>query len=220
MTLVCEMLRDVRLSDESPLVQSKLWHRSVASISQLDLLAFLALHKGKDSYRSATRDINVFCDSWIRGFATGRIEDSDAFYFEPPRQVYTVGDLTNWLSTTTHARAAAILFALDSGWPLKDVVGITWRHMHQKLHTLPPLSFEIVDSAVRHLKLDYVFWEFMESGAAAPLFGLEETVLITCEGMGIDQLRVAYADMAMTDSGENAAAVASHFARMEASLGL
>jgi hypothetical protein len=112
------------------------------------------------------------------------------------------------------------LFSLETGWAISDVIGLTRKALRYRMHELTPIAFELAQTAPRHIKLDYVFWEFMSTGAAAPLFGLEETALEVSRGIGIDRLRVLYRDAAAIDSAQAAAEITLHFAQTEALLGL
>jgi hypothetical protein len=209
-------MADAKLASASPLMQSKLWGRDINSLTRIDLMALLRQHKGTEAYQDALNDIDLLCNAGIRAVLSGKAIDNDAFYFTTPGiETITAGDLSSWLSETTIARSSAILFALESGWSLKEVIGMTWGASRSKLHSLPPLAFELVVSTTRHIKLDYVFWEFMSSGAAAPLFGLEETALEVSQGMGFKKLRELYKGMAMVGSDQAAAEVACHFAQQE-----
>lgn len=219
MITIANLMTGAALPQAGPLAASKLWLRSLSTLTQLDLHAFLVSHRGLPSHKEAMREVNALCDAGIRAAMQGIIPDRDAFYFQTgDSRAMTAGDLSSWLAETTPARAAAILFALESGYPLKETVSLTWRNARHKLHKLPELACEIVTTRARHLKLDYVFWEFSPAGAAAPLYGLEETALEVSQGRGFDELRALYRDMPMIDTDQSAVEVAGHFARVEREL--
>jgi hypothetical protein len=57
---------------------------------------------------------------------------------------------------------------------------------------LPHSEFtrDIVRSQPRHLRLDYVFWEYLEGGQAVPLFGFTDSVTEAAMGRSFAEPQV------------------------------
>jgi hypothetical protein len=98
----------------------------------------------------------------------------------------------------SNTRKQAVLYTLDTHGTLDHTMILGWK---EALRT-PASEFakDIVRAQPRHLRLDYVFWEYHESGQAAPLFGLEDSVRELAMGRGFDELQALYDRMIWIDS--------------------
>lgn len=187
------------LSD-SLLSSSPLWNREVKTIKPIDLALFIRLHKNTSNYLRAVREVEYFknyvmqahIDDLLPEEALGML-DHDA-----PQEVFTSGDLVEWLEQTSLARRRALLFALEMDLDPKAVIELTWRDLRGLEMT--SLALELVRATVRHIRIPYVFWDTMPNGAAAPLFGLYETALEVSQGLGMSVLRRLYRNMIMLDN--------------------
>jgi hypothetical protein len=111
---------------------------------------------------------------------------------------FTLGDLRTLLAPLSNTRKQAVLYTLDTHGTLDHTMILGWK---EALRT-PASEFakDIVRAQPRHLRLDYVFWEYHESGQAAPLFGLEDSVRELAMGRGFDELQALYDRMIWIDS--------------------
>jgi hypothetical protein len=113
-------------------------------------------------------------------------------------KTFTLGDLRALLNPLSHTRKQAVLFALDTGTSLDDTVLLGWKEGLRKQMTA--FGRDLIRSQPRHLRLDYVFWEYLENGSAAPLFGLENSVSEVTMGRSFADLKALYDRMVWIDS--------------------
>lgn len=83
-----------------------------------------------------------------------------------------------------------------------DTVMLDWKKGLQNPHTA--FTRDIVRNQPRHLRLDYVFWEYVENGQAVPLFGLEQTVIEAACGGTFTDLQALYDRVVWVDSAAEA----------------
>ena len=184
---------------DSLLSSSPLWKREVGSIQPLDLALFLRLHKGTENYLRALREVEelknvamqAHIDDAISSDALGLLDHAT------PRERLTLGDFSEWLEQASPARRRALLFCLETDLDPRSVIDLTWSELRGL--NLNWLAKELVRASVRHIRLPYVFWDALPNGAAAPLFGLQETALEVSQGLGISVLRRLYRDMIALD---------------------
>jgi hypothetical protein len=108
-----------------------------------------------------------------------------------------MGDLTAALETVSLARRRAILFALETATEPADLVGLVWRNKSGR--GLSTLASSIIQATPRHIKLPYVFWEEVEGGAVAPLFGLGHSFLEVSGGIPFVEYLKKYQGMLWID---------------------
>jgi hypothetical protein len=120
---------------------------------------------------------------------------------------FTLGDLRAMLAPLSNARKQAILYALDTHGTLDQTINLAWK---QALRTqTSEFARDIVIAQPRHLRLDYVFWQYLETGQASPLFGLENDVREVTNGLDFRELQSLYDRMIWIDSKVEA----EHFVR-------
>ncbi|HDR8859226.1 TPA: hypothetical protein QDA74_003724 [Burkholderia territorii] len=111
---------------------------------------------------------------------------------------FTLGDLRIMLAPLSIARRNAVLFALDTGTSIEEGVLLGWKEALRGEYS--DLAKEIVRAQPRHLHLDYVFWEYLDNGVAAPLFGLEDSVKSVSLGRDFAELQALYDRMVWVDT--------------------
>lgn len=111
---------------------------------------------------------------------------------------FTLGDLRVLLAPLSSARRAAVLWALDTHSTIDDAVLLGWKEALRADYT--PFAKDLVRNQLRHLRLDYVFWEYLDNGAAAPLFGLEDSVREVAMGRSFRELQALYDGMIWVDT--------------------
>lgn len=196
------------LLPDSLLLNSHILNREIKTIKPLDLAVFLRLHKGTSDYLRAVRDVEALKNFVMRSCIDGKLNQDDLglLEHEMPREVFTSGELVEWLEQTSLSRRRAILFCLEMEMDPREVIELQWSDLRKM--DLSILAHELVKASVRHIRLPYVFWDTLPNGAAAPLFGLAETCLEVSQGMGIKAMRKLYANMVMFDDGAEMAAFA------------
>jgi hypothetical protein len=107
-------------------------------------------------------------------------------------KTFTLGDLRTLFAPLSNTRKQAILDTLD------HTINLGWK---EGLRTAASeFARDIVRAQPRHLRLDYVFWEYLEGGSAAPLFGLEDSVREVTMGWSFAELQELYDRMVWIDS--------------------
>jgi hypothetical protein len=102
------------------------------------------------------------------------------------------------LAPLSNTRKQAVLYTLDTRGTLDHTMILGW----EEALRMPATEFakDIVRAQPRHLRLDYVFWEYHETGQAAPLFGLEDSVREVTMGRSFAELQGLYDRMVWIDS--------------------
>jgi hypothetical protein len=98
---------------------------------------------------------------------------------------------------------------------IQDIVALTWKDLFKR-KGVSQFALELAGRTPRHFKLDYVFWEPLINGAAAPLFGLGDAVIAVSQGLGYDALRRLYREMIPVDTRAD---MESFMAELHLSLG-
>jgi hypothetical protein len=71
---------------------------------------------------------------------------------------------------------------------LEGIVTLSWKEALRDHHS--EFTRDIVRSQPRHLRLDYVFWEYLEGGQAVPLFGFTDSVTEAAMGRSFAEPQV------------------------------
>jgi hypothetical protein len=113
-------------------------------------------------------------------------------------KTFTLGDLRALLAPLSNTRKQAVLYTLDMHGTLDHTTILGWKEALR----MPVSEFarDIIRAQPRHLRLDYVFWEYLEGGSAAPLFGLEDSVREVTMGRSFAELQELYDRMIWIDS--------------------
>jgi hypothetical protein len=117
-------------------------------------------------------------------------------------KVFTLADLRALLAPLSTVRRAAVLYTLDSHGTLEDTVMLSWKDALRNHHA--EFTRDIVRGQPRHLRLNYVFWEYLEGGHAVPLFGLAESVSGVTMDRSFAELQALYDRMVWVDSAAEA----------------
>lgn len=128
-------------------------------------------------------------------------------------KVFTLADLRALLAPLSSVRRAAVLYTLDSHGTLEDTVMLSWKDALRNHHT--EFTRDIVRSQPRHLRLNYVFCEYLDGGQAVPLFGLAESVSGIAMGRSFAELQALYDRMVWVDSAAEAQALMVDVKAME-----
>ncbi|MDP9155272.1 MAG: hypothetical protein M3O74_13590 [Pseudomonadota bacterium] len=120
-------------------------------------------------------------------------------------KTFTLGDLRTLLAPLSNTRKQAVFYTLETHGTLENTMILGWKEALRTPAT--DLAKEIVRAQPRHLRLDYVFWEYLEGGQAAPLFDLADCVKEAAMGRSFELLQVLYDEMVWIDGK----AEAEHF---------
>lgn len=194
------------------IAESKLWNRDVSTLRPLDISAFLRSHWGSGTYNEAMRQVDKLIDAcWIATLNKEIDKAPDLVFYDPmPRQRITLDELCLWLGETSPARRRAVLFGLETGMPIQEIIALTWKDLF-KMKGVSQFALELAARTPRHFKLDYVFWEPMVNNAAAPLFGLADAVIAVSQGMGYEALQRLYKEIIPIDTKADMEAFMTEF---------
>lgn len=115
-----------------------------------------------------------------------------------PYKTFTLGDLRALLAPLSGARRTAVLYALDTHTTLERAALLEWKEALRSQTT--KFAHDLIRIQPRHLRLDYVFWEYLENGSAAPLFCLEDSVSEVTMGRSFADLQALYDRMVWIDT--------------------
>lgn len=90
-----------------------------------------------------------------------------------PSRCMTVDELALLLEPFSLPRRCAILYALETRISLSEAILLDWKSALKKATT--DFATQLVKQQTRHLRLNYVFWEYLDDHIAAPLFGLDRS---------------------------------------------
>lgn len=110
---------------------------------------------------------------------------------------FTAGDLVEGLGFLEPVARRAVLFGLEQGLSVDEVIELT--HARASSMHLTPLAFAALEHCPRHIRLHYVFWATLQDGMITPLLGLERQVEAAFGGMSWSDLTAAYATMIWVD---------------------
>ena len=162
-----------------PLVGDLIWQRDTHAISENEIQLFYARAGILGLRQDAIEAIDTVQAVVIRAAFDGELSDPPMalVMHEAPYEPYFVDELVDSLAKLRPARRQAVLFALDTADSLPNVAAITWADAG-KFRQLSPLCAEILATAskTRHLKLPYVFWEWVNPQIATPLLELQWSV--------------------------------------------
>lgn len=190
----------VILSD-SLLAKTPLWKREVRTVTPTDLFAFVALYRGSSKYFDAIAETNCVVGAGIAALDSGAIDRADFIRFVPPKAPFLLSDLYRFLRKLSPMRRRATLFALETKMAPRHVVELGWKDLRKGTMTI--LAAQIVDAMPRHIRLPYVFWDYLSNGSAGPLFGLSESILECSDGLGFEALLEMYERMILVDADAN-----------------
>lgn len=179
----------------TPLSKSPIWTTPVDQIVPAQLTAYrtkMAL-AGQASEANAAIRFALRCvmtAAWQGKIgAVGMLR-----YSEPRDTTITAGMLKRGFATMQRPRPAAILFGLESGLEVEQVVSLTWDKA--KRLTLTPYAARILNSQPVHVRYPYVFWS--EPAKPRPLFGLSQEVFEVF-GLVWAELVAAYDQIVLVD---------------------
>ena len=110
-------------------------------------------------------------------------------------KTFRLGDLRTVLAPRPNTRKQAVL---DTHGTLDHTTILGWKEA-LRMPASKLAKDIIIRAQPRHLRLDYVFWEYHENGQAAPLFGLEDSVSEVTLGRSFADLQALYDRMIWID---------------------
>lgn len=153
----------------------RIWSRPLSQISETEVQLFYARSTGR---RTEAADLIAALQSELLANAvrgTVRGDELRLVAHEPPNPRYAVDEFIDKLVCFSRPRRQAILLALVTKTPLSKVAALEWQALPSESQ-VDGLAREILQerSKLRHLRLPYVFWEYVTEKIAAPLIKLEK----------------------------------------------
>lgn len=178
MTALNEILADK--VGTSPLASSPMWTQQVGEIDPAQITAFVARLTESGRRDQAESAVEIALAAITRAVGNNELPVPRMLaYHRPNRTVLTSTEIKDGLLILEQPRAAAVLFALETGMDSVEVSRLTHRLLAEfkKGHQISPIAQECLNEAPpRHVALQYVFWRDTDSGMPLPLFGLEADV--------------------------------------------
>lgn len=155
----------------------RIWSRPLNQISDTEIQLFYARSDGQ---RQEAADLIGALQSELLLEAFRGTVDRDSLRIiahEPPEPRYVVDDFIDQLAKLTRAQRQATLLALTTKTALPDIAAMEWGQI-PSTSQIDGIAREILleRSKVRHLRLPYVFWEYVTDRIAAPLIKLDKEV--------------------------------------------
>jgi hypothetical protein len=167
------------LSGINALTSSPLWEQPVDKIHPLQLHALVWRYAEKNQRDIAETAIQI-CLAEVNRVAVHNGEDAPLMlnYRSPYHYQMTKNDLRAGLVHLGVNKAAAVLFALESGMDGVEVASLTWNKVMRMFQTatLTSAAIACIKICPRQLHMQYVFWCRNEDGEPRPIFGLDADV--------------------------------------------
>lgn len=164
----------------SPLASSPMWTQQVGDIIPAQISAFVDRQAELGHRDQAESAVEIALAAITRAVGNNELPCPKMLsYYRPNRIVLTSTEIKDGLLMLEQPRAAAVLFALETGMDGVEVSRLTHRLLAEfrKGHSISPIAQECLNEAPpRHVALQYVFWRDSDAGMPLPLFGLDADV--------------------------------------------
>jgi hypothetical protein len=197
----------------SALSKSSLWEQDVATIEAQQLHAYIWLQSSQGKRDQAESAVGMILQEVERVVKQCCLPAPPLLdYYREERFVMTSGELRAGLTVLGQTKAAAILFALETGIDCDQIAAITQQGLHEFKcrHTISALAEACLQTATRHASSCYVFWR-TEGENTLPLGQLHVDVL-DAFGMVWSELVASYENMIMIDAATDLESAATFFA--------
>lgn len=127
---------------------------------------------------------------------------------EAPSKLDLTDEFVEGLVRLRASRRGPCIFLLENRMSSKSTAELLWRGLDMREKS--PLSFDAIGAAclLRHIKLPYVFWEWVTPTRAGPLIGLDDSIekAFNCD---LPSLQQRYSRLVLVDTQEGAARLRS-----------
>ena len=169
-------LIDVRgvaqMVSDTPVADDRLWNKELCMVSETDIQLFYARSQLAGARDAAIDVIDRLQAMLIAESFEGRESSPAIILHVPPVDRFMVDELVDGLAKLPLPRRRAILYALETGSSPKQITVLPWKGLPAPNSRI---AAEILTAAgqTRHMKLPYVFWEWVSAQIAAPLLELQ-----------------------------------------------
>jgi hypothetical protein len=157
-----------------------MWAQPVEEISPYQLHAFVDRQAEAGKRDQAESAVEIALAAITRAVGQNVLPvPAMLSYHRPLRIVMTSTEMKDGMRELGDVKAAAVLFALETGMDTVQVSRLTHRGLieFKKGHQISELAQECLNAAPpRHVALQYVFWLDTDAGFPLPLFGLDADV--------------------------------------------
>lgn len=163
----------------SPLSTDPFWSKEVERVTEIDIQFFYARASLLNLRVAAREAIDRLQAAVILGAIEGEISHvpDGVLAHEQEPEPFFVDELIEGLKGLSFPRRLACLFSLEVNQTLEYSLNLTWPVLaRQKNLNSVCLALATEAGRTRHLKLPYVFWEWLNENIAAPLLELEWSV--------------------------------------------
>jgi len=160
------------------LAQMQIWNQEVGEISGIKLTAAFAQLKNRIGQERAAHAMRYLTHAIRRAVYFGYAEDREVC-FEERKPVLSLAKFTCHLEAMSTIEKRMFLFALGSNMSIRDVTGLTWSSAlaMQRSRKLNHIANDILNTSVRHMKLNLVFWVTATGGRAIPCYDADNSIL-------------------------------------------
>lgn len=184
---------------QSPIAFDLLWNEDVSRVTAARLTLFRARMAALGLSNLVDEAVNELLNQTALQVLAGKIAPPPYLKASRVEQRFMADELVDGLRAMSDTRAQAVLLALEECKSPDWACNLSWK---QVLRWSPSsaLSAAVIRNrnVCRHIKLGYVFWEFVGRGIAAPVLHLEATARIAFQ-MEWFELQFAYKNMVMVD---------------------
>lgn len=185
----------------SLMAETPMWHQDIDKIIPAQLVAFIERQKAAGKKDEAETAVEIALQEVHAAVAREEIDMPAMLnYYRTDHVVLTAGEFKNGLIYIDGVRAAAVLFALETGMLPRQVSELTQRKLalFRQNHQISGVAAECLLQVGRHPICPYVFWEESNEGVAGSVFGLE-AVVFDAFGFMWSELVSGYENMIWTD---------------------
>jgi hypothetical protein len=193
----------------SPVFSDKLWDRQASEVQPSDLTYFLARMTGHGLTKEAKQALDVLQTQAIHASIFDGLNSLPFldFDFGGLDNRFAVDDLVTGLGAMTAVQGQATLLALELRFQPTQTSELMWSQvLRLPPSSITPLASEVIRArnALRHIRLPYVFWSYLDANVAAPLLDLRH-VAEKAFGCTWEALAADYETILMIDSRAEAA---------------
>lgn len=160
------------LLGNSPLAVSRLWERDVETIKPIEFTCFIRRMKERGYEAQAAKAVELAVNEIFKAIIQSDVKSVELIkIFSEPRNA-DFGMIKERLQELSLVRRKAFMFMLDTGMTAQEVIKLKWHEVKNRKFT--ETASTVLRSLPRHIKSDFVFWEYGSRASAMPILGFIE----------------------------------------------
>ncbi|GGO77611.1 hypothetical protein GCM10011348_07560 [Marinobacterium nitratireducens] len=174
-------LSDLRmLSDRAytpALANTPIWTQDLSLLSNYKLKAVHDLIRTRADRATADKAVRGVLQAVKRAEFFGEIDPSLNLWFDFHGPL-TVQDFNEHMDHLDDLHQRMFLFGLANDMALTDVIALNWTQARRlmRMRDLHPICREILETQVRNVRSDFVFWQYLDEFAPAPIYDADERI--------------------------------------------